>query len=431
MDKRLLWPSEELNVKKRWIITLVGVMLSTATLAKGAIDPFYLGLLEEGKSKLQGQDWIHATETLRIACFGMLEEPEFLVECLVWLSVAERESNEEEAYLKTFGRILRLEGQFSAYSKAPLADSLRQNFQKTALRRVPRAVLDSSPSFSSWIPVPPAQPEETAQGEKPMKVSAERRMLRRRIKKEPENPNLVIRLARLEIENGHEDRGETLLGDLLVVMPSEEGFCLRGSLYVRSKRWKQAADDLERCSAVTEDPSLTMAMVEAKMEVGELAVAEAMAMLLPEDYQSKEKGSALLKRLRLKIHHRSDEVYLTSEETDILGKIRRDLKERLSSEELRKAKAELARVAERHPFDQELQYWVGEVAYRVSDWESAWRYLSRNGGPGIESPERLFYLAVAAHQLGYDESAEEAMRLALPYLSKTAIVETYSERILH
>ncbi len=410
---------------------MVGVMLSSVVLAKGGIDPFYLSLLEEGKRDLQSQEWINAGETLRIACFGMLEEPEFLVECLVWLSVAEQQYKADEAYLKTFGRILRLEEQYSAYSKASLTDPQRESFKETVLRKVPRSVLDTSATFSQWIPVPSQLPEEAEEGSEPMTVSEERRMLRRKIKKEPEISGWTVRLARLEIENGREDRGEKLLDALLGESPVEEGFCLRGRLYVQSARWLKGAEDLVRCSAVTQDPELTIAMVEAQMELGELAVAESMVMLISDSQRSSEKVMTILNRLRLKIQNRSQGNYFSVDEADTLERLRGKLKEQLASKDLRLARDELALVAERHPFDQDLQYWVGEVSYRVSDWESAWRYLSLDGGPGIDSPERLFYLAVAAHHLGHNESAEEAMRLALPYLSKTVIVETYTERILN
>jgi len=51
------------------------------------VDPFYLQLFEEGKSSFNNGDYENAFQSLKLAAFGFLDEPDLLGEALVYLTV--------------------------------------------------------------------------------------------------------------------------------------------------------------------------------------------------------------------------------------------------------------------------------------------------------------------------------------------------------
>ena len=53
------------------LLTLILLALPAA----GAVDPFYQSLLREGVLQYDRGDYAGSSRTLRIACFGMLDEP--------------------------------------------------------------------------------------------------------------------------------------------------------------------------------------------------------------------------------------------------------------------------------------------------------------------------------------------------------------------
>ena len=87
-------------------------------------------------------------------------------------------------------------------------------------------------------------------------------------------------------------------------------------------------------------------------------------------------------------------------------------------------------VADSFPNHAEAQFLAAEIAYRASRWEDAARFFRRAGDPGDSDPLRLFYMAVAFHEVGETEAARQHLERCLPQLERTAFVEAYVVRIL-
>lgn len=95
-----------------------------------AVDPFYERRHEEGVLAHELGDYPRAIQELRVACFGMLDEPALLAECLAHLALAQGALGDREAFEQTFRRIVEVERRFGAYSAAALDGEKRRRLEE-------------------------------------------------------------------------------------------------------------------------------------------------------------------------------------------------------------------------------------------------------------------------------------------------------------
>jgi hypothetical protein len=130
--------------------TLLLLLLAAAPAA--AVDPFYQGLLRDGQHAFDRKDYARAVRDLRLACFGMLDEPKPLVDCLAHLALAQDRAEDVEGFRDTFQRLVELEDRFKAYSQGDLTPELRAALEPRVAARVPAATLNTAPAFRSTAP---------------------------------------------------------------------------------------------------------------------------------------------------------------------------------------------------------------------------------------------------------------------------------------
>jgi hypothetical protein len=145
-------------------VVLLAFMLLAALPAGAAVDPFYQSLLRDGQSAYDRKDYAAAARDLRLACFGMLDEPRLLADCLARLALAQDRLNSAEAFRETFQRLADLEQRFKAYSQGELALELRTALEQRLAARLPAATLAAAPAFRSTLP---AKPEPAAGAKSP------------------------------------------------------------------------------------------------------------------------------------------------------------------------------------------------------------------------------------------------------------------------
>jgi hypothetical protein len=121
---------------------------------------------------------------------------------------------------------------------------------------------------------------------------------------------------------------------------------------------------------------------------------------------------------------------ITDAERKKMDQARQLLSQERPAKELKQAFQLAREVADAHPGAKEPQHLAAEAAYRISRWSDAATYFRRGGDPGDDEPERLFYMAVAFHELGDDTAAAAALRRALPNLRRTPYVDSYAKTIL-
>ena len=145
---------------RRVVLTLllpaVASLLLAGAWALGA-DPFYENLLAKGSDQLHRRDFAAAARTLRLACFGLLEEPERLADGLVRLGLAQGAAGDREAFAETFRRLAEVEERFGAYARASIPGEVRAEFEWLARELLPAATRAGSAGLAG-----PAAPQPGA-----------------------------------------------------------------------------------------------------------------------------------------------------------------------------------------------------------------------------------------------------------------------------
>lgn len=88
---------------------LVGNTLADqqTTVSSHQVDPFYLRLFDDGLAAFNRNDFEEAFENLKIAAFGLLDEPDLLGEAFVYLTLSAynlKKTEQVEYYLREISR---------------------------------------------------------------------------------------------------------------------------------------------------------------------------------------------------------------------------------------------------------------------------------------------------------------------------------------
>ena len=152
---------------KPTFLLLAALVVGGGTAADAAVDPFYQTLLRDGQQAYERKDFATAARELRLACFGMLEEPATLADCLAHLALAQDAAADLEGFRETFRRLTEVEERFKGYSQGEIAPELRATLETRLAARIPAATLAGLPAFHSAAqgrkaPGAPAAPPKPA-----------------------------------------------------------------------------------------------------------------------------------------------------------------------------------------------------------------------------------------------------------------------------
>ena len=137
------------------------LLLTLSAIPAAAVDPFYQGLLREGILQYDRGDYPGSARTLKIACFGMLDEPKALAGCLGRLALAQDRYDAAEGFQDTFRRLVEVEERFGGWAGAELPAEARAALEQRLIARIPAATLRSIAAFR-----PLADRKEAAQSPK-------------------------------------------------------------------------------------------------------------------------------------------------------------------------------------------------------------------------------------------------------------------------
>jgi hypothetical protein len=147
---------------------LLLLLLFVGVPARGAVDPFYQGLLRDGQLAFDRKEYATAARTLRLACFGMLDEPQPLADCLSRLALAQDGAGDAAGFRETFQRLVDVENRFKGYSQGELPLELRTALEARLAARLPAPTLAAAPAFRSTLakksPAPAAIPAQPRTG---------------------------------------------------------------------------------------------------------------------------------------------------------------------------------------------------------------------------------------------------------------------------
>lgn len=235
-------------------ICLLGASLSLggvlgAAPAAAAVDPFYDLLYQDGLRAAGRGDAAGAAKMLRLACFGMLQDPPVLASCLTHLALAQAELDDREAFLETADRLLQAERLHGAWGKATLSDADRRRLEERLASWLPVGELEGAAAFSR------ADALQRAETVRALPPEERRRLLDRQLALAPENTVWRLLWAELELESGRPKAALREAENVLRRAPGQrEARCIRGRAQVSLEVCSMdVADDLGVCPLAAVD----------------------------------------------------------------------------------------------------------------------------------------------------------------------------------
>jgi tetratricopeptide (TPR) repeat protein len=422
-----------------------------------AADPFYIELREAGFRAYDRGDYASAQRDLRIASFGLLDEPHLLAEALTYLALSQAESADSDGFTNTAHRIVEIEDRFRAFTGASLPTDLRRQFTSELIDRVDEGTLLRSPTFAPLV-------QQRSQNRFESLTPDEKRgELTRRLTAEPNNLDLLNSLVALEMAAGRTIEALNWLDRMVGVNPSApEVRCRRSNLAAQVGDCRTALADRFHCATPPARLEPAIALVECMIAQENWDSAATMVRNLAPNLQADPKLAKLAQRIRKNQSpagpSESSESSQSSDAADSLEHSKPSteanqstraadrqpsppsyqddlalLKQRLHDLSPSDDPAEVMvlahSISNRHLGSEDIQILAGETAYRLSQWESAIRFFDRAGSLSRKQPDLLFYLAVSLFETGQLEAARKSLEKSLPKLQRTPFVESFIAKI--
>lgn len=113
-----------------------------------AADDFYEQQLRIGKADAQTNQLARAADELRVAAFGLMQQPALLQEALARLAVVESAMGQTEELQKTIDRFILIEQRFAPYQTVQLEAPVRAKFEELVVKQIPKPTLQSIPTLA-------------------------------------------------------------------------------------------------------------------------------------------------------------------------------------------------------------------------------------------------------------------------------------------
>lgn len=281
---------------------LAAALLAVAALAAAApapapaeVHPFYEQRLSAGVVALSQSAHATAEEELRLAAFGMLDEPARLVVALAYLALADRAAGDTLGLDATLQRLLAVERSFAVWAEADLPATTRAVVEATLAERVPEAGLAAVPTFSAIAR------RRAAERIAALGPAERRRELLARTAAEPDAALWQVMLGELELAAGDTAQAATRAQRALASQPSPAetlaARCLRGTALARSGSCAAAVADLEACPSTRREPELAQQLLQCHARLGQWRQAKAFADSLPSTLKSRRDVSRLVRQV--------------------------------------------------------------------------------------------------------------------------------------
>jgi tetratricopeptide (TPR) repeat protein len=259
-----------------------------------AADPFHVDLLRDGVHASDRGDHATAARYIRLACFGMLDEPKLLGECLTRLALAQDKAGDKAGFRETFGRLVEIEERFQGYSQANLPAEVRTTLTQRLATHIPAPTLAASPAAFRGAAGRAAAPDAQAtkpRTDKPQPIERSTAPAPSQaqpvapppapVPNPPVTPRVVTDAERTKLESARKLLGETgkvrelreafqLAREVADAHPEMRDVQqLAGEAAYRISRWSEAAEYLGRAGGpADEQPELLFYLAVALYESG-------------------------------------------------------------------------------------------------------------------------------------------------------------------
>jgi len=241
-------------------------------------DEFYEARLKSGETAFLDKRLADAIDNLRIAAFGLLENPPLESEALVYLALAQSGVGKSIDSDATLGRFVEVERRFAPFAKARLDPTIRANFQALLLSRVNPSTLLGVPGLAGLV-----ETEEQRIAKLPPKERW--KAYEAAARREPAEPRWALDLARESFALGDLKSAIAWSTRGLELDPSSaEGHSLRAHAWVLSGNCAAAKADLQALSVADLEgrPTLVADRFVCLVELKDWTPAAEAARALPE-----------------------------------------------------------------------------------------------------------------------------------------------------
>ncbi len=459
-----------------FVAAILIALLCMAPELRGEVDRFYSGLLERGTRDLASGRIEDAEKQLRIASFGLLDQPALLAECLIRLGQAQAAAGNLSDLSVTVGRLVEIEAEFGAYT------ALGETREKAAFEEILRSGPPGLDERRLLLgPTPGSAP--IPQKEAPVSGRAQRKALEERVSADPADREAFWELARLDLSDGKPKRAAARLDRLLEAQPGDvPALCLRAEIGVPRGECAPALAAAGACPTLLGQDDTAAFVLECLTSAGRHAEAAELLDGLPTERRQAPAMARAAARIQTPLEEPAlaaealaevtspvdpaaesappsgqgsesippvtdpaiaptSPTELPSEPRVLIGipldeQLRR-LRTTLASARVRsdliEPMARAGRLADQHPDSAAAQHLAAEIAFRSADYPQAVEYFSRGGQPDPEQHVLLFFLAVSLFETGEIEEARRVLLEALPGLEASepsAYVRASIERIL-
>lgn len=434
------------------VAALLAIPWLAVTAASASPDTFYVDLLRSGEANRRSGRPEAAVRELRIAAFGLLDEPQLLTEAVAELALAASDSGDAEGFRRAVDRIIDLERLAGTYST--LSGERRRALDERLVAEATAELLSSVPAFE------PLRHRRTRDELVALAPDDRIGRLRGLLADDPGRLEWQLMLGRLLVDEGRGDEAIELLEPAVTLDPSNPAIaCALERAYLQDRQCA-SFERLVGCGIPRlPEPEMLLLIdcliaAERFTEAGSIVVSLDPGRRASRPVRKRERTiarglpeGAEVSELPERASEPADPPSVPTTRppaapSDVpqpggarapvteLAALRRQLDGAASAAELIAVLADADRLAQRYPADPEPSWIGGEAAYRGSDWQRAIERLLAHGEPPAERPALLFYLAVAFHESGATDRAAEVLRRAIPRLESTPIVDRYVRAIL-
>ena len=144
----------------RRLVAGLAALAGLAAPAGAAVDPFHLAVERDARAAASRGAAVDAARLYRIACFGMLDEPERLGACTVRLALAQHETGDREGFRESWNRLATVEERFQGLSRAAVEEGEKQELARAARAWLTAEQLRAIPALGSAEPAAAAPSAE-------------------------------------------------------------------------------------------------------------------------------------------------------------------------------------------------------------------------------------------------------------------------------
>jgi Flp pilus assembly protein TadD len=265
-------------------------MISAIALAG---DDFYQQRLQAGIEAYRAKRLQEAVDELRIAAFGMLEQPTVLLDTLARLALAQQAVGRTADAEFTLNRFIEVERKFNNWGQSQLEPELKKRFEALLREKISSETLLAISSLADLVETEEKRIAKLSRKEKQKALLAAH-------ERDPKNPKWPLELAReAASRDGHKETISWASQTLELDPKNEEALVLRAKALTARKDYEAALRDLKDLDAKAYErlPALNADLFVCQVGAKDWAAARPLFDQIPRDDQSRPDVAAALKKL--------------------------------------------------------------------------------------------------------------------------------------